>query len=112
MDQITAIQTTENSNNASILDVIAIKKGHLVLRSLNHKLRQQIIRLLEQTSHLSVTEIYVKLRVEQSVASQHLAIMRKAGYLTTTRDGKNIYYSINKNKLQSLMDHITMIIDN
>jgi ArsR family transcriptional regulator, virulence genes transcriptional regulator len=108
MDQLTSSLGLQST----ALDVIAIKKGHLVLRSLNHKLRQQIIRLLEQSPKLSVTEIYVKLRLEQSVASQHLAIMRKAGYLDTTRDGKNIYYSINKVKLQLLMDNINMIIDN
>ena len=42
-----------------------------------------------------VTELYVKLRLEQSVASQHLAILRKAGIVFTLRDGKFIYYSIN-----------------
>jgi DNA-binding transcriptional ArsR family regulator len=60
---------------------------------------------------MTVTEIYVKLRVEQSVASQHLAIMRKAGYLNTSRDGKNIFYSINKDRLKVLMEHVQHIIE-
>lgn len=34
---------------------------------------------------ISVTEIYVKLRLEQSVASQHLAILRRAGVVQTDR---------------------------
>jgi hypothetical protein len=39
-----------------------IKKASLVLRSLNHKLRQQIIKLIHESEKLTVTEIYVKLR--------------------------------------------------
>jgi DNA-binding transcriptional ArsR family regulator len=48
---------------------------------------------------MTVTEIYVKLRLEQSVASQHLAILRKAGFVDTLRDGKFIYYSVNYERL-------------
>jgi DNA-binding transcriptional ArsR family regulator len=51
---------------------------------------------------MTVTEIYVKLRLEQSVASQHLAILRKAGFVKTDRDGKFIYYSVNAERLDEL----------
>jgi DNA-binding transcriptional ArsR family regulator len=51
---------------------------------------------------MTVTEIYVKLRLEQSVASQHLAILRKAGFVKTERDGKFIYYSVNNDRLEEL----------
>jgi DNA-binding transcriptional ArsR family regulator len=46
---------------------------------LNHKLRQQILALIETEKKITVTEIYVRMRLEQSVASQHLAILRRAG---------------------------------
>jgi ArsR family transcriptional regulator, virulence genes transcriptional regulator len=42
------------------------------------------------------------LRLEQSVASQHLAILRKAGVLNTDRDGKFIYYSLNKERIEEI----------
>jgi len=71
--------------NATELDVevIKLKKAALVLRAINHKLRQQIIQLIHQNGRMTVTEIYVKLRLEQSVASQHLAILRKANFVLT-----------------------------
>jgi DNA-binding transcriptional ArsR family regulator len=72
-----------------------LKKAALVLRAMNHKLRQQMIKLLDESERMTVTEIYVKLRLEQSVASQHLAILRRAGIVITQRDGKFIYYAIN-----------------
>jgi DNA-binding transcriptional ArsR family regulator len=81
------------------VDVLQLKKAALILRAINHKLRQQILRLIHQNGKMTVTEIYVKLRLEQSVASQHLAILRKAGYVHTLRDGKFIYYSVNYDRL-------------
>lgn len=84
------------------IDIIQLKKAALILRAVNHKLRQQILRLIHQSGKMTVTEIYVKLRLEQSVASQHLAILRKAGYVNTLRDGKFIYYSVNHNKLDQI----------
>ena len=72
------------------IDLLQLKKAALVLRAINHKLRQQIMKLIHQKEKITVTEIYVKLRLEQSVASQHLAILRKAGFVNTTRDGKFI----------------------
>lgn len=81
------------------INAFELKKGSLVIRAINHKLRQQILKLIHQRDRITVTEIYIKLRLEQSVASQHLAILRKAGFVTTARDGKNIYYSINYERM-------------
>jgi DNA-binding transcriptional ArsR family regulator len=84
------------------IDVIQLKKAALILRAINHKLRQQILKLIHQNGKMTVTEIYVKLRLEQSVASQHLAILRKAGYVNTLRDGKFIFYSVNYSRLDQV----------
>ena len=84
------------------VDVLQLKKAALILRAINHKLRQQILKLIHQKEKITVTEIYVKLRLEQSVASQHLAILRKAGFVSTTRDGKFIYYSVDHARLQEV----------
>jgi DNA-binding transcriptional ArsR family regulator len=84
------------------IDVIQLKKAALILRAINHKLRQQILKLIHQHGKMTVTEIYVKLRLEQSVASQHLAILRKAGYVNTLRDGKFIFYSVNQSRLDQV----------
>jgi DNA-binding transcriptional ArsR family regulator len=79
-----------------------LKKAALVLRALNHKLRQQILMLIETEKKITVTEIYVRLRLEQSVASQHLAILRRAGIVTTQRDGKFIYYTVNYSRIDEI----------
>jgi DNA-binding transcriptional ArsR family regulator len=76
-----------------------LKKGALVLRALNHKLRQQMLTLIESEKKITVTEIYVRMRLEQSVASQHLSILRKAGIVVTQREGKFIYYTVNYGRI-------------
>jgi DNA-binding transcriptional ArsR family regulator len=84
------------------LDYADLRKAVLVLRAVNHKLRQRIIDLLDDEDPMTVTDIYIKLRLEQSVASQHLAILRRAGVVITERQGKFIYYSINKDRIEQI----------
>ncbi len=93
--------TVSNGTELKI-EVLRIKKTALILRAINHKLRQQILKLIEEQGKITVTELYLTLRLEQSVASQHLAILRKAGFVNTSRDGKFIYYSVNHNRLEEL----------
>ena len=84
------------------LDYSELRKAVLVLRAVNHKLRQRMIDLLEENQRMTVTDIYIKLRLEQSVASQHLAILRKAGVVRTDRQGKYIYYSLDHERLSQI----------
>ncbi len=92
------LQVKKNTE-AVKFDQNVLRKSVLVLRAINHELRQQIVKLLDDHGRLTVTEIYVKLRLEQSVASQHLALLRRSGVVTTIRDGKFIYYSIDKERI-------------
>lgn len=92
------------------VDFLHTKKASLILRSINHKLRQQIIKLLDEHQKMTVTEIYVKLRLEQSVASQHLAILRRAGIVSTSRDGKFIHYSVNYSRLSEVVQFVESLV--
>ncbi|GAC1438628.1 MAG: hypothetical protein NVSMB63_02540 [Sediminibacterium sp.] len=99
-----------NGKNQIKVDFLHNKKAALILRSINHKLRQQIIKLLDEHVKMTVTEIYVKLRLEQSVASQHLAILRRAGIVSTSRDGKFIYYSVNYTRLAEVVEFVETLV--
>src|SRR6478672_6306534 len=96
------VNTADEASSSLKVDLLNVKKAALILRALNHKLRQQILKLIDDNGRMTVTEIYVQLRLEQSVASQHLAILRKAGFVKTERDGKFIYYSVNESRLEEL----------
>ena len=87
-----------------LIQTLELKKAALLFRAINHKLRQQILQLLHKREEMIVTDIYVKMRITQSEASQHLAILRKAGLVYTERQGKKIYYSVNEEQLKLLHD--------
>lgn len=92
------------------VDFFHLRKSALILRSINHKLRQQIIKLLDEHKKMTVTEIYIKLRLEQSVASQHLAILRRAGIVVTKREGKFIYYALNYKRIEEVSNFVETLI--
>jgi DNA-binding transcriptional ArsR family regulator len=100
----------EELDNLPDIDYHNIKKAAMVLRALNHKLRQQVIKTIHENKRLTVTQLYVKLRLEQSVASQHLAILRKAGIVATERDGKFIFYTINFSRIESINEFVKNLV--
>lgn len=99
--------TLRKNSEKVLLDYAELRKALLVLRAINHKLRQKMIDVLDGVKSLTVTQIYIKLRLEQSVASQHLGILRRAGFVVTERVGKFIYYSINSDRL----GHISILVE-
>ncbi|HEU0227188.1 MAG TPA: metalloregulator ArsR/SmtB family transcription factor [Arachidicoccus soli] len=101
---------TPESNDEITVDFLRMKKAALILRAINHKLRLQIIKLIQEQQKITVTEIYVKLRLEQSVVSQHLAILRRAALVSTQRDGKFIYYTINHARMKELVTFVDELL--
>ncbi len=106
-----ALASAKTPTSTSVnVDYNALKKAALVLRALNHKLRQQLLKLIEEEKKITVTEIYVRLRLEQSVASQHLAILRKAGIVSTERDGKFIFYTVNYKRIDEISQFVKDLV--
>lgn len=103
MNNYYLILNNDSGNGTTVkVDLLNTKKAALILRAVNHKLRQQMLKLIDENRKMTVTQLYLKLRLEQSVASQHLAILRKAALVKTVRNGKFIYYSINAERLEEL----------
>jgi DNA-binding transcriptional ArsR family regulator len=107
--QFLVIQDKASNENLK-LDFLRLKKAAMILRALNHKLRQLLVRLIDEHQKITVTEIYVNLRLEQSVVSQHLAILRRAGIVTTEREGKFIFYSLNYKRLKEINTFVEQLV--
>ncbi|MDX1905274.1 MAG: metalloregulator ArsR/SmtB family transcription factor [Thermonemataceae bacterium] len=75
-------------------------------KSIAHPTRMGVIQLLLQKEQMSVTAICDSLDLEQSLASHHLASMRKTGILSCRRDGKNIYYSLGNPIVKTLIESV------
>jgi DNA-binding transcriptional ArsR family regulator len=87
----------------------ALRRTVLLLRAIDHTLRRRMIALLDREGRLKVTDIFIALRLEQSVTSQHLSILRKAHLVTTQREGKFIYYALNEHRLSELRSVISRL---
>jgi ArsR family transcriptional regulator, virulence genes transcriptional regulator len=101
-----------HANPAQLMELLEskqLKQASRVFRAINHDLRLSMVRLLAESGKLTVTQIYFKLRIEQSVASQHLAILRDSQLLNFNREGKNIYYSLNEERIQALIASVEML---
>lgn len=83
-----------------------------LFRSIAHPVRIRILELLRGAGSLTVREIQQRLGVEPSNVSQHLAIMRGRGLLSTRREGTSIWYSVGEPQLFEMLDAARAIFDN
>src|SRR6185295_10719395 len=89
-----------------------IKAANYITKAISSPFRQKILSLLLSSNQLAVNELCEKLKSEQSVMSQHLAVLRKANLVQTQRNGKSVMYSVNEQYLQELIDSILVLTRN
>ena len=82
-----------------------------ILRALAHPLRLKILSFIDQNGTINVNKIYNTLKLEQSITSQHLRILRVAGLVVTQRDGKFIHYSIEYPRIANAVNAINNFLD-
>ena len=80
-----------------------------ILRALGEEARLDIILLLT-SGEKCVCEIFENLKLPQNLVSHHLGILRENHLVKVNRDGKWIYYSLNRKKLKGLYGFIEKII--
>ncbi len=89
---------------------IELKIAVNLLRAVNHPLRKKMLHLLDEKQPIKVTDIYINLRIEQSVASQHLGILRRAKLVEIEKKGKAVLYKPNYDVLSKLEKIIYQIV--
>ncbi len=93
------------------LDHIKNKKALYILRAINHPLRLQIIELLNEKKSLTVTEIYQTLQIQQAVASQNLAVLRRAGFVVTKKESKFVHYMLSYQYFNDFTKNINLLFE-
>ena len=81
-----------------------------VMRAVTHPLRLKLIAFIDQSRKVNVNKIYKSLKMEQSVASQHLRILREDNLVKAERQGKLIFYTVNYAKLQAVSDGVSKFV--
>jgi len=98
------MSTIASSQSQFAIDTTAIKKGASIYRAIYHPLRLQIVELIHKAGEINVTPIIRKLKLEQSLISAHLKILRDAKMLVTRREGQQIFYSVDYKQLKHLSE--------
>ncbi len=66
-----------------------------LMRALAHPLRLKILEFIDKNGSVNVNKIYSNLKIEQSVTSQHLSVLRITGVISTEKVGKFVFCTIN-----------------
>ena len=76
------------------------------LRALADPIRREILNLLK-AGRMSAGDITAHFEVTGASVSRHLSVLKEAGLIRETREGKFIYYDLNASVLEEIMLWIT-----
>lgn len=71
-------------------------------KTLGHPVRIRVLELLS-TAELSVTQLQAEIGVESSHLSQQLGVLRRAGLVTTRKEGTTVHYSMATAEVSELL---------
>ena len=74
------------------------------IKILSNEKAVKILKHINDNQPVSVTHIFKKLGYEQSETSTFLKKLRDSNHVTKYREGKNIFYSIDKDNIKSTFD--------
>ena len=78
------------------------KQVYKNLLILERESSKKIMNLLTEYGELTVTQMLIKLRCEQPLLSNALRDLKMLGVVKVDRDGKNMFYSIDKEGVQKI----------
>ena len=78
-------------------------------KTLANPIRLEILSLLRDGKK-SVSELAVLTGVRQATVSQHLAVLRQRGVVSTRREGINVYYDVANPKVTIACDIIRQVL--
>lgn len=76
------------------------------LKVLAHPCRLKLVEILQREKEVPVHIIMTRLRLPQATISQHLNQMRRAGLVSASRRGKEVWYSIADPSALTILDCI------
>ncbi len=79
--------------DVTLIDLDRLAEAAECLKVLAHPLRLRMVEMLLQ-DRFTVGELAEKCDIPSNVASGHLRLMQRCGFLAHERDGRNVYYSI------------------
>ncbi len=80
-----------------------------ICKVFSNPIRLEILNLLRD-SEMSVSELIEKTKLSQVNISQHLAIMKYKGIVSSRRNGKNVHYKLTNPRIIDAFDIIREVL--
>ena len=72
------------------------------MKALSDPIRREILTLLKE-GRKSAGEIAGRFDISDAAVSRHLSVLKEAGLIRDTREGKYIYYDLNASVLEEIL---------
>lgn len=72
------------------------------LKTLAHPVRLRVVQMLLHGRY-TVGELATDCEIPDNVASEHLRLLQRCGFLNSEREGRKVYYQVAEPHLQQLM---------
>lgn len=80
----------------------ALEEAADCLRTLGHPHRLRIIQMLLQGDY-TVSELAEACKLPSAMASEHLRLMQRCGFLTSQKEGRKVFYRVCEPHLKSIL---------
>jgi DNA-binding transcriptional ArsR family regulator len=98
--------STKRPHEHKLVDLEALAQAAECLKTLAHPHRLRIVEML-LGGRYTVGELAEACGIPSHMASEHLRLMQRCGFLDATREGRTVYYTIIEPHLANIMSCIT-----
>lgn len=88
-----------------LTDLAALEEAAACLRTLAHAHRLRMVQMLLQKQY-TVGELAEACNIPSHMASEHLRLMQRCGFLKAEKEGRCVYYNVVEPHLQSILQCI------
>jgi len=85
-----------------LTDLEALAQAAECLRTLAHPHRLRMIQMLLRDDY-SVSELAEACKLPSAMASEHLRLMQRCGFLSSEREGRKVYYRVAEPHLKKIL---------
>ncbi|SRR5579875_1157847 len=86
----------------ALTDLKALEQAAECLKTLAHPHRLRMVQMLLRGRY-TVGELAEACGIASHMASEHLRLMQHCGFMTSEKDGRNVYYQITEPHLANIM---------
>lgn len=93
---------TAISTSPKLTPLPALEQAAECLKTLAHPHRLRIVQMLLQGRY-TVGELAEACEIPSHMASEHLRLMQRCGFLTMEKDGRKVYYQVAEKHLANIL---------